>query len=80
MDEQEYIRIMAITVDKTCEKLDDTELNAIYMVALMGANPTQVKGYDKVERLFTESGGTKMHSMTLDALAVVWERRCGKNV
>jgi hypothetical protein len=77
-EQSDYAQIMATTVGVTCSKLTDIELNSIYMCALLGMNPDQVGGYDRIKSLFTEDNGTRMHQTTLDALGVVWESRCGK--
>lgn len=79
MEQQDYDQIMVKAVSKACEQLTDAELNSIYMVALLGSNPKHVRGYDKVESLFTEDDGTRMHPTTREALAAVWQERCGKS-
>ena|SRR5260221_8480666 len=75
LSEQQIMQIMVTTVGKTCEALTDVELNAIYMVALLGSNPTHVGGYEKVKSLFTEQNETRMHPTTVDALEIVWRNR-----
>jgi hypothetical protein len=68
---------MVTLVKMVTELLTNEELNALYMVAMLGTNPAYVRGYEKAQALFTESEGTHMHSATLDALAVVWNERIG---
>jgi len=62
-------------VKMTCNQLSDEELNAICMVAIMGSDPRHVIGYEKAKSLFTENGGTKMHSDTLRAVEQIRNER-----
>ena len=72
MNEQQMRQIMATTVAVTTAELSDTELIVLNLVAQLDQNPHDRKfDYKLVEGLFTEDGGTKMHSETKIALANV---------
>ena len=64
-------------LEMACDKLNNLELAAINNVAQLGLDPRNVMGYEKVDYLFTECGGQKMHDDTLEALARVVIQRLG---
>jgi hypothetical protein len=80
MNEQQHDLIMLTSVSIACEQLTDSELNSIYMCALLDTDPEEVQGYDRVKSLFTDKGRTRMHPATVDALAIIWRRRCVEGV
>ncbi len=67
-------------VKMVTERLNDVELNAICLVALLGTDPRHVAGYDRAAPLFTEAHGTKMHAVGVDALVLIRDERLEKAV
>lgn len=58
-------------------QLTDEELNALTMVLLLDADPRPVSGYSKVQSLFTQENGAKMHELTRDAFMAIARERLG---
>lgn len=69
--------IMYKVVDLITKDLSDQELNAQYLAIILGNDPKKIVGYGKCQVLFTEGGGTKMHSETERVFTLVWEKRFG---
>lgn len=71
-------KAMYAAVPLICKDLTDMELAVLNNVARNDFDPQgKLFDYERVERLFTEDGGTRMHNDTKDALAVVVLRRLG---
>ena len=68
---------MSAIVSLACKNLSDDEVLALNLAAQLGTDPRGVLGYDKVNYLFTEQNGTRMHAETKDALAAVIVQRFG---
>ena len=59
------------------ESLTDQELNALYLSARLGTDPTHTNWYEKAKSLLTQNDGKQMHEIALMALQVVWKERFG---
>ena len=64
MDEKQRDASLYAVVKIAIEGMDPLALNAQYLTQLLGGDPRQRLGYDKVKPLFTEQNGTKMHEET----------------
>lgn len=78
MNEQQMQSIMYASVTIVCQNLNDGELAALNLTAQLDYDPHgRLFDYNAVESLFTESGGTRMHSITKEALAAYVNQRLG---
>ncbi len=70
--EEKNRAIMYKVVSLVCDELGDMELNVLSLVAQLDQDPhNRLFNYDKVESLFTENNGTKMHRETKLVLSAV---------
>lgn len=60
-----------IAVQIVVDRLSDEEVMAQRLGLLLGNNPIGTLGYDKVEHLYTEQQGTKMHEETKRAFLAI---------
>lgn len=65
-------------VAAVCDRLSDTELAGLNLVAQLDQDPHNRSFYDKAAALFTENNGTKMHPETKLALMAVVDDRLSK--
>lgn len=73
---EETKQIMIAVVALTCKELSDQELAVLNLVGQLDQDPhNRMFDYEKIEELFTERDGTRMHQETKDALAVIVEQR-----
>ena len=77
-EEKSKVSMYAI-VSSICNELSDIELNVLSLVAQLDQDPRhRLFDYDKVDLLFTENNGTKMHQETKLALMAVVDDRLAK--
>jgi hypothetical protein len=69
---------MMLVVRMVCTRLTDEELAITNLAAQLGLDPRGGLGYKKAAALFTEAGGTRLHPLTLEILAVVFKERFSK--
>lgn len=74
MDKNVLTGVRQATKDLTID-----ELVALCLLAWAGVDPREMDWYEKVKGLFTEAGGTKVHSEVMKALdIIITERICGE--
>ncbi len=66
-----------IGVRQATKDLPTDELMSFYLIAWGGKDPRGTAWYEKVKGLFTEDGGTKVHSDVLKALEIITSERIG---
>jgi len=78
MDESQLADVLAITVAMITDQLDDAQLRALNLCAMLGTNPHgRLFDYATVAPLFTQANGTRMEQATKEALARVVGERFG---
>lgn len=76
MTEQQNLAAIRAVVDLACKDLTNEELAVLHLVSITDDSPHgRLFDYNKVKPLFTEANGTRMHSMTKEALAVIVGQR-----
>lgn len=78
MDEMIMRQIVIKGVSLICNELSDLELAVLNNIAQLDGDPrNRLFDYEKVEGLFTEANGTRMHNETKIALASIVNNRLG---
>lgn len=77
MNEQQILNTMYAVVKISMEQLTDEEVRSLYLAVALEQNPKPVKGYGKVEELFTEKDGTEMSDITKQAFLMIAHKRLG---
>lgn len=78
MNEEEMRNVMVNSVSISVAQLTDLELAGLNLCAQLGLNPKDKEWYPKVDYLFDQADGTKMHEETKIALGKVVTYRLSK--